>query len=373
MKSVSICHAPADRARARELARYIEVNFGFDVSLEDAAITPERDILPATECALSANFAIVLFSPVSIPAPLKRSEWEPVFVKARLEYRTPIAFVLLDACPFPELLKRQPHFFDLALDWLAGARSLKRWMMSFERQIPLFTDHVRKPHAESAALASLWPKIVDQPGSADGISADVARALADDAREDFEAVHRFQCAGRHLAVVFGELGAALALGLPGSVEENRCGLASHCAAHRYLLIFDGAPESMRDALNFGGRCSVVFTTPVKTPAPSPVTEISIANIAEAIDYALALLQRDAEAGGRLGSRITFVLSEHERYAEADLLLEAMQRAGCSRAEWMARERAWIHGRWEGSAEIPGLPSTNATQLPLFGDAEWLGA
>src|SRR5581483_4579368 len=321
-----------------------EANFGFEVSLEDAAITPERDLLAATERALSANFAIVLFSPASVPAPLKRSDWEPVFVKARLEYRTPVAFVLLAACAFPELLKRQPHFFDFTLGWLAGARSLKRWMMSFERQIPLFTEHVRAPCAESAALGSLWPKIVDQPGSAECISPELARTLAHEAREDFEAVHRVQCARRPLALVLGELGSALALKLPGPVDENRHGLATHCAAHRYLLIFHGAPESMREALKFGGRSSVVFTPPEEASAPPPVSEISIANIAEAIDYAVALLQHDAEAGGRLGSRIAFLLSEYNRYAELDFLLETMQRAGYSRSEWMARERTWIRER-----------------------------
>ena len=130
---------------------------------------------------------------------------------------------------------------------------------------------------------------------------------------------------------------------------------------------------MREALNFGGRCSTVFTPPYEPPAPVPVGEVSIDNIAEAIGYALALLEHDPEAGGRLGSRIAFELSGYDRYAEADFLLEAMQRAGYSRTEWMARERAWIHARWGESVEIPEPRIMTATQIPLFGDAEWLGA
>jgi hypothetical protein len=362
MKSVSICHALEDRERARELSRFLELNFGFEVSPEDAG----RDLPAAVERALSANFAIVMLSPASVPAPLKREAWEPAFLKAPAEYGTPIAFVLIQDCAFPELLRRQ-QFFDCSQNFLAGARALKRWILAHERGIPA------APEPVIDALAPFWPAIVDQPGSCKDLDPDVASSLAREARADFEAVHRFRCAGRPLAAILGELGSALALKLPGPVDENRRGLTWHCAAHRYLLIFDGATESMREALEFGGRCSVVFTPPAEPAPPAPVSEISSANIAEAIDYALALLPQDAEAGGRLAAQIVFVLSGCDRYAEADLVLEAMQQAGGSRMEWAARERAWIHGRWGESVEIPDPPAIDATQLPLFGDSEWLEA
>lgn len=364
MKSVSICHAREDRERARELSRFIEVNFAFEISLEDSA----RDLPAAVERALSANFAIVMLSPASVPAPLKREAWEPAFVKAPAEYETPIAFVLVENCPFPELLRRQ-RFFDCSQDFLAGERALKRWILAHERGIPSAPE----PVAVFDALTPLWPQIVDQPGSCNDLAPVVASLLEHEAREDFEAVLRLRCAGRPLALVLGELGHALGLKLPGPVDENRRGLAWDCAAHRYLLIFDGAPESMRDALNFGGRCSVVFTPPTDRAMPAPVAQISIGNVADAIDYALGVLPQDPEAGGRLGARIVLVLSEYSRYAEADLVLEAMQRAGGSRMEWVARERAWIHELWGESVGIPDLPPTDATQLPLFGDAEWIAA
>ena len=354
MKSVSICHAPEDRERARELSRFIEVNFGFEISFEDAG----GDLPAAVERALSANFAIVMLSPASVPAPLKREAWEPAFVKAPVEYGTPIGFVLVEDCPFPELLRRQ-RFFDCSRDFLAGERAMKRWMLGHERGAP--------PPAD--ALASLWPGIVDQPGSCSDLEPALATSLAHEAREDFEAVHRVHCAGRPLALILGELGSALALKLPGPVDENRHGLAWHCAAHRYLLIFDGAPELLRGALNFGGRCSVVFTPPFENPAPPAVSEVSNANIAAAIDYTLAVLPHDPEAGGRLGAQIVFVLSGCNRYAEADLILEAMQQAGGSRMEWVARERAWIQERWGQSVGIPAPPIIDATQLPLFGDSD----
>jgi len=214
---------------------------------------------------------------------------------------------------------------------------------------------------------------VDQPGCCNSLDAALASALEHDARRDFEAVHRIQCAGRPLAVILGELGKALAMKLPGPVDENRRGLAWHCAAHRYLLIFDGAPESLRESLNFGGRSSVVFTPPADRAMPAPVNKISSSNVAEAIDYALALLEHDGEEGGGLGAQIVRILSDCGRYAEADLVLEAMQRAGGSRMEWVARERAWIHERWGESVGIPDPPAIDATQLPLFGDAEWPAA
>jgi hypothetical protein len=162
------------------------------------------------------------------------------------------------------------------------------------------------------------------------------------------------------------------LKLPGPVEENSRALAWHCAAHRYLMLFEGAPEDLREALQFGGRTSIIHAQSRDLPAPSPVKDISIANIAEAIDCALSLMTRDTEAGGRLGARVAFVLSEYDRYAEADLVLEAMQKTGSFRAEWVERERAWIHQRWGESVEIPRPPAMDAMQLDLFGDAEWLG-
>jgi hypothetical protein len=371
MKSVSICHAPEDRERAHELARFIGVNFGFEVSLDDAEMAPDRDILAAAERALSASIAIVMLSPASVPAPLQRAGWENVFNKAPAEYETPIAFVLLAECPFPDVLRRQ-RFFDLSRDWLAGARTLKRWMMSLERQTPAPPQQIHAPQMESGPLAALWPVLVDQPGSVAEVDSATAETLAHEARDDFEAVFRVRCAGRPLAVILGELGRVLRFTLPGPVEENRRGLAWHCAAHRYLMILEGAQENLREALQFGGRTSTVHAVLRDLPTPPPVDDISISNIAEAMDYALALLPRDAEAGGRLGARIAFVLSEYDRYAEADLVLETMERSGSFRTEWVERERAWIHHRWDESVEIPDVPPTDAVQLDLFGDGEWLG-
>jgi hypothetical protein len=371
MKSVSICHAPEDRERASEVARFLGVNFSFEVSLDDAEIAPDRDILAATDRALSASIAIVMLSPASVPAPLARAGWETAFIKAPAEYETPIAFVLLAECPFPDLLRRQ-RFFDLSSDWLGGIRMLKRWVMSLERQTPAPPGQIHAPHTENAALASLWPKIVDQPGWLGHVDSSIAAALAHEARDDFEAVFRVRCAGRPLAVIVGELGRAIGLKLPGPVEENRRGLAWHCAGRRYLMIFEGAPEDLREGLQFGGRTSILQAEGKGFPEPSPVDDVSIANIAEAIDYALPLMTRDPEGGGRLGARIAFVLSEYDRYAEADLVLEAMQKTGSFRAEWVERERAWIHQRWGESVEIPHPPVVDAVQMDLFGDGEWIG-
>jgi hypothetical protein len=371
MKSVSICHAPEDRECARELAHFLRQNFGFEISIDDAELAPGRDILAAAERALSASIAIVMLSPASVPAPLPRAGWEKVFIKAPAEYETHIAFVLAAECPFPDLLRRQ-RFFDLSIDWLSGARTLKRWLISLERQTPAPQQQIHAPKVKASALADLWPTIVDQPGSVAGLDCAAAEALAHEARDDFESVFRVRCAGRPLALILGELARAAGLKLPGPVEENRRGLAWHCAAHRYLIVFEGALEELREALAFGGRTSVVYAQARDVAGPPPVDDISISNIAEAIDYVLALLPRDAEAGGRLGARIAFVLSEYDRYAEADLVLDAMEKAGSFRAEWVQRERAWIHQRWGESVEIPAPPPTDAVQLDLFGDGEWLG-
>lgn len=372
MKSVSICHAPQDVGHARELARFIEVNFGFDVSTDDAAITPERDLATALQCALSASIAVLLASPASVPGPLKREVWQQIFVNAPAEYKTPFACVLLSDCAFPPILRRGERFFDGSTDFLAGSRALKRWMITLGPRLITDSDGCSQQSADRAKLDLLWTQIVDAPGSAEGIDAKTAAALVHETRADFEGVFRVPCHGRRLELILGELARAVGLRQPGPVEENRNGLAWHCAAHRYLIVFeDAAPETM-ERLRFGGRCSVLFSTGAARQLPAAPVEITYANLAEAMDYTLELLPRDEETGGQLAWRIIFLLSEQGRYAEADLLLDAMQRAGCAHVERMARERAWIHAQWGESVEIPSPPIRNAMQLDLFGDGGWLG-
>lgn len=379
MKSVSICHAIADRPRAAELARFLDANFGFEISLDDALIAANRedsghDILDATERALSANFAIVLLSPASFPSTLPREQWQRAFIDVPAEYKTPVAFALLAECPFPEMLRRG-RFFDGSQDFLCCMRGLKRWILSIERGSG---GSANPAPADAATPDPAWREIVDQPGIADRVAPDLASALVTAARHDFERVLHIRCAGRPLEIILGDLGRDLGLKLPGPVEENRRALEWHAMAHRYLIVLDGPPEHLKESLRFGGRCSVAITPPgPAVPLPVALAEIAIANIGDAIEYVLHLFPREPESAARLATRIVNVLSDYGCFAEAALVLEAARHVP-SRAAWAERELAWIHSRWDESVEIPPAPIIEAHQLDLFGDSgsgdsEWIAA
>ncbi len=371
MKSLSICHAGGDRARATELACFMELNFRFEVAFDEVRTAPGDDILCATERALAANFAIVLLSPDSLPVPLRREQWERAFVKAPAEYETPIAFALLRECAFPELLRRGANFFPAEDNFLGCMRRLKRWILAIERGET--ASAVKRAPADSDTPHAAWREVVDRPGTLDHAAAELAALLVHECRDDFEKVLRIRAAGRPLEVILGDLGRALGLHLRGPLEEDRRAIEWSVMNRRLLLVFDNPADELKDCLRFGGKCSVVMTT-VEPAAAAEVRpeQVTIENIGNAIEYALRLMPGDRDAGGKLARRIVSVLSDHGNFAEAALLLDAVLRQVPQRAEWARRELDWIHEQWGDSVEVPMPPLPNAMQMDLFGDSGRMG-
>src|SRR6267378_173043 len=110
MASIVLCYAPEDEVRARQLGEYLEVNLAYEVSCGECVVGPIFDLVDATERGLSGEVALVLLSPHSVPKTWRRDRWEPVFFHKPAELGSLLGFVLLEACQFPELLKRQRFF-----------------------------------------------------------------------------------------------------------------------------------------------------------------------------------------------------------------------------------------------------------------------
>src|SRR6266403_1259725 len=93
MASIILCYAQADEAFAHHLAGFLNDNLPLAISCTEGAIGADRDLMEATERALSADVALVLLSPSSVPRVWNRRIWEPVFLEKPKEFLTPLGFV----------------------------------------------------------------------------------------------------------------------------------------------------------------------------------------------------------------------------------------------------------------------------------------
>ncbi len=241
MPSLVLCYALQDEPFARELGRYLEVNLPIEISYTEGVVKPDLDLIEATERALSADIALVLLSPDSVPKTWRREIWEPMFFAKPLEFGALLGFVLVRACRFPDLLRRR-YFFDASQDALTAMRDVKRWLVRPQPLIP-------RPAAEaSAELNELRLRIADQPGIVDGIDPELAYKFANDCGADFEAVYSLDCRERSAAGIVGDLGSAMGLRLPGTLEKNVRDLHEHCRDHRVLFLLAGvAPDALEVA------------------------------------------------------------------------------------------------------------------------------
>jgi hypothetical protein len=247
MESVVLCYAPADERLARYLAKAIESNLPVAAVCGEAVIGRELDLIEATERALSADAAVVLLSPSSVPKIWDRKVWEPVFFG---QPKPLLGFVLVSDCKFPALLRREV-FFDATRDVAAIARDIKRWLL--------------RPHQllrPSAPVIEELRALLEGPGSASGIEPEIAVQFANECADDFEAVYRFDCKGRSRAGVIGDIGSALGL-------QNRAAITEWFAGHRVLLLIAGVREEDRDFATPGGLGSVIFTAPGDLPGCAP--------------------------------------------------------------------------------------------------------
>jgi len=347
LRSIVFCYAPADESAACDLARFLEANIPCQVSLDECRIRPDFDLIDTVDRALSADVAVALFSPASMPASWKRDRWEPVFVQQAAEVGTPLAIVLLEPCKFPELLRRT-LFFDLSVDAKAGRRELKRRLMGIEG-----------PRPRRDSYESLREAVADWPATAFDVDAAAARSFAAECVGDFEGVYRIDCAGRTEAGIIGDAGYASGLTVAGNVGQNRAALIEACKDRRWLFVWENLPAERRELLTFGGRSSALFVASGNAPERPSLETVAGHFLAATRDEALCgplvgaatlhayeLLTSDFESGLRLGWAVLAVLKSAKRFAECVELLAAMEHAArgrkdawaIHRIEW---EQAWL--------------------------------
>jgi hypothetical protein len=387
MRSAVLCHAAGDASFADELADFLEVNLSFNVARDEGVVRAGFDLVDAAEWGLSADLALVLLSPASVPGAWVRARWEPVLLAEPRELGTPIAFLLLDDCKFPELLRRGA-FFDLGQNRLEGLRALKRWLLSKQRPAP---DVVGLPVAEPVTplapelLDELQREIGDRPGTRERLGEDAALAFIQECRDDFDGVFWIDCAHRSRAGIVGDIAQALGLRLPGTLEQNRDALQCFLADRRCLLVFTGMGAEDRELVDFTGRASLIFVASgAATGAPSlePVAtlfgswarnhEACLGALGDAqywLRRLLACPDRLREAL-RLGAAMAALLKHCDRLAEAQETLEMMEQAARDHgdpltAHRLAWEQSWILERWgQPVATLPPTPLAEPMQLDL---------
>ena len=364
MDSIILSCAQQEDSFARHLADFLEMNLPVAVSCTEAVVGPELDLIQATERALSAEIALVLLSPSSIPKVWKRKTWEPVFFDSPKQLQTLIGFVLVSECTFPALL-RQQRFFDATGDPLPAFRQIKRWLLRPPETLP--------PMAPLAPdVEEVRRTVADKPGSAAGIAPDLAARFAGECADDFEAVYRIDCRGRSRAGIRGDIGSELGLRMAGTTEQNAVTLGDWCASHRVLFVLSGVAVEDQDFATPGGRVSVIFTSPADAVVPDSIRN----RTGDAVRRFQDALYRDTDAVVSLGWIAVRLLKVQERLAEAlevlDLFARCAQELGDTSTVARIRiEQYWIRhdlGYHDGPViDRPVGPGREAQLLLEFGE------
>jgi hypothetical protein len=242
-EAVILAHVQEDHTLARDLAAFLEL--GCDVRCD-----PQAGLLNSGESLVDlaeqcTEHLILLLSKDSWPVKLPRERWDPVLLGR------PLACVLVNPCPYPQLLRRGV-FFDVH-DRNAW-RGLKRWLWQ-QRAAPNISPHLEW----SADLEELYAALADKPGVLTAASADLAIRFARQAAGEFESVVWVPCHGRTLVEATGDLGHQLGFTLDGEEARNQEQLHQFLAAGRYLVVLDAPEDALRDALTGGGRTSTLVT------------------------------------------------------------------------------------------------------------------
>jgi hypothetical protein len=287
--AILLAHAAPDQFYAQQITAFLEA--GCDVRCDPGLLRPGQDLAELAEQCVDP--LLLLLSKDSWPKRLPRERWDPLLLEL------PLACVLLNPCPFPELLRRRA-FFDN--DDPHAARGVKRWLWQQRRESG---EAIRFKWSED--LEELYVALADRPGSQTA-SADRARLFAREASAEFERVIWIPCHGRTLAECTGELGTELGLTMDEPEKQNRRRLLDTLQERRCLVVLDAPSDEALAELDVGGRSSVLVTTePLElreTPRTFPYACELVRNkrYAEAYDL-LYLLMEDSVDHRRLRARI----------------------------------------------------------------------
>ncbi|MFN7997814.1 MAG: TIR domain-containing protein [Bryobacteraceae bacterium] len=269
MPKVFPCYSPLDRELARDLAGFLERGAGVEVLLEEGEMQPGEDLIAKVGDALSADVALALLSPHSVPAKWVLERWQAAFWRHAEEVGTAVGTLLCADCRFPDLLRRK-SFFDLRKDRRAGFRAVKRWLQNLfpaPQQAPFVPAAQVAFQGRELELETLCELLADAPGivvvsnAAPG-SGKTALALefAHRHREDYDAIFWLTCGGRTVAALAGDLAAQIGVRLDGDIESNLSHLRQLCARYRCFLVLDDASLETASVLAPRGRTSVLIAT-----------------------------------------------------------------------------------------------------------------
>ncbi len=238
---ILLAHAAPDQFYAQQFAAFLES--GCDVRCDLGLLRPGQDLVELAEQCVDP--LILLLSKDSGPKRLPRERWDPILLEL------PLACVLLNPCPFPELLRRRA-FFDNADP--NAARGVKRWAWQQRREL---SEVIRYKWSEE--LERLYVGLADRAGTQTA-SAEQSRLFASEASAEFECVVWIPCHGRTLAECTGKLGTELGLTMDEPEKQNRRRVLETLRERRCLVVLDAPSDEARAALDFGGRSSVLITT-----------------------------------------------------------------------------------------------------------------
>lgn len=386
MRPVALCYSPVDAGAATELRSYLETNC--PVTMEDGVMQMGADLLDSVETGLSFDYVLVLLSPQSTEPTWPRARWESILFEQPKQMRTRVAFVLLEECKFPAILRKET-FFDLARDFTSGRRSLKRWLLAQLTPVPPTPQLPERAPGLAAididGLESLadWPEDTQAPDRATALAFAYAR------HTDFESVVWLNATRRGRVGILGDLAHGLGLRLEGTWEDNARALTEHCAEHRVLLVFENLESGVGDIVNFGGKASVVIVDGADLAPRRPLSELLrlfsawkrnaskclavLGDVESHLDSPEILKEEIWNEACALCSAAVALLKDYGRLAEAyDLLARissAMQVRGdlaaLGKVEW---ETSWILEHWDQPVQIPGRMAAalaEPTQLSLF--------
>ncbi len=241
-----------------------------------------------------------------------------------------MACVLLNSCPFPELLRRRAFFDNNDPN---AARGVKRWLWQQRRDVG---EAIRFQWSED--LEKLYAELADRAGTQTA-GAEQSRRFSGEAWAEFESVFWIACHGRTLAECTGDLGTKLGLTMDEPERQNWRRVVETLEQRRCLVVLDAPSEEARAALAVEGRSSVLITTEPFEVIETPRT----------FTYARELVRK-------------------KRFAEAyDLLYVLLEDSIDTSA--CARELTWICEHWGRTAEAERLRQHDPApfrQMGLFG-------
>ena len=347
------------------------------------------DLLDSVETGISFDYVLVLLSPDSSEPNWPRKRWESVLFEQPKQLRTRLAYVLLEECKFPAILRKET-FFDLTRDFTAGRRALKRWLLAQltpvppAPQLPERTPGLAALEFDELESLADWPEFVQAPNR------ETALAFAHARHTDFEALVWLNATHRSRVGVLGDLAKGFGLRLDGTWEDNVRAITDYCAEHRVLVVFENLESGVSEMVNFGGKASVVVVETSETAPRLPLTDLLrlfsswkrnaskclavLGDVESHLDSPEILKEEIWPEACALCSAAVALLKDYGRLAEAyDLLARissAMQVRGdlatLGKVEW---ETSWILEHWDQPVQIPGRMAaalSEPTQMSLFG-------